>query len=446
LHELQKIAGGESMRRRIYDELCKWKDNPDRKPLVIEGARQVGKTWVLQEFGHNEFANMVYINCDNNPQIAGLFRDFDTERIIRYLSAISGQTIVPGKTFIFLDEIQEIPQGLTSLKYFCENAREYQIAVAGSLLGLSVHEGTGFPVGKVDELKMYPMSFVEFLWAIGRKNLADLMYSEKPENISDLQDTYIELLRQYYYVGGMPEVVQAYADTQNLQNVRHIQNRIISDYEADFSKHIPSSLLPRVRMVWRSIPSQLAKENKKFIYSVIRKGARAKEFETAIAWLKDAGLIYQVTRINNFTKPLNFYEDFSAFKIFALDLGLLGAMAQTDPADILTKNMGFVEYKGAFTEQYIAQQILSVGQNKLYYYSRDDSKLEIDFAYQTDKVYAIEVKAEENLNAKSLKSILAKYPDVIGLRFSMSGYRKEERFFNIPLYMAEPWFQILEKN
>ena len=255
---------GGCMRRTLMDELVAWKESARRKLLILNGARQVGKTWILKEFGHNEFVNMVYLNCDHNPQTEGLFRDFDTERILRYLSAISGQTIVPGKTLIFLDEIQEEPLGLTSLKYFCENAREYHIAVAGSLLGLSVHEGTGFPVGKVDELKMYPMTFCEFLEALGKQNLVDLMWSEKPENISDLADTYIELLRQYYYVGGMPEVVVEYAGTQNLQSVRRTQNRILSDYESDFSKHIPAAMLPKVRMVWHSVPSQLARENKKF--------------------------------------------------------------------------------------------------------------------------------------------------------------------------------------
>lgn len=432
------------MRRRIYDDLCKWKEAPDRKPLVVEGARQVGKTFVLKEFGRREFANMVYINCDNNPQVEGLFRDFDTERIIRYLSAISGQKIIPGKTLIFLDEIQEEPLGLTALKYFCENAREYHIAVAGSLLGLAVHNGTGFPVRKVDELNMYPMTFQEFLWAIGQEGLADLLYSENPEDISGLSETYIELLRQYYYVGGMPEVVEKYADGQDLQKVRKIQNQILDDYEDDFSKHIPASLLPRVRMVWRSVPSQLAKENKKFIYSVLRKGARAREFETAIGWLKDAGLIYQVTRVRDLKKPLSFYEDYSAFKIYMVDLGLLGAMAQTDPADILTHNNGFVEYKGAFTEQYVAQQIMAVAQKKLYYYSRDDSRLEIDFTYQANRVCAIEVRAKVNLRSKRLKSVLMDYSDVTGMRISMSGYRKEERLYNVPLYLVEPWFQKLD--
>ncbi|MDD6716008.1 MAG: ATP-binding protein [Firmicutes bacterium] len=433
------------MRRKIYNSLCQWKDDPQRKPLVLEGARQVGKTWTLKEFGKINFNNMVYINCDHNPQTAGLFQDFDIQRILRYLSAISGQTIIPGKTFIFLDEIQEEPLGLTSLKYFCENAREYHIAVAGSLLGLSVHEGSGFPVGKVDELNMYPMTFREFLWAIGQERLADLLDTENPENLSPMADTFIELLRQYYYVGGMPEAVAAYADSQDLKRVRRIQDRIVSDYDADFSKHIPAALLPRVRMVWNSIPSQLARENKKFTYSIMKKGARAKDYDMAITWLKDAGLVYPVTKVNQFSKPLNFYEDPDAFKLYALDLGLLGAMAQTDPADILTGNTGFVEYKGAFTEQYVAQQLIATLHNKLHYYSRSDSRMELDFVYQSGNVYAIEVKAEENLNAKSLKTILDKHPEVIGLRLSMSGYRKEDRLINIPLYLVESWFGKLEE-
>ena len=433
------------MRRKIDNSLCQWKDDPQRKPLVLEGARQVGKTWTLKEFGETNFNNMVYINCDHNPQTAGLFQDFDIQRILRYLSAISGQTIIPGKTFIFLDEIQEEPLGLTSLKYFCENAREYHIAVAGSLLGLSVHEGSGFPVGKVDELNMYPMTFREFLWAIGQERLADLLDTENPENLSPMADTFIELLRQYYYVGGMPEAVAAYADSQDLKRVRRIQDRIVSDYDADFSKHIPAALLPRVRMVWNSIPSQLARENKKFTYSIMKKGARAKDYDMAITWLKDAGLVYPVTKVNQFSKPLNFYEDPDAFKLYALDLGLLGAMAQTDPADILTGNTGFVEYKGAFTEQYVAQQLIATLHNKLHYYSRSDSRMELDFVYQSGNVYAIEVKAEENLNAKSLKTILDKHPEVIGLRLSMSGYRKEDRLINIPLYLVESWFGKLEE-
>lgn len=431
------------MRRSIYSKLLGWRASPKRKPLVLEGARQVGKTWILKEFGKNEYENMVYVNCDHNPQAEGLFRDFDTERILRFLSAISGQSIVPGQTLIILDEIQEEPLGLTALKYFCENAREYHIAVAGSLLGLSVHEGTGFPVGKVDELKMYPMTFCEFLQATGKNGLADLVDSEDPSAVSDMGETYIEELRQYYYVGGMPEAVAEYADTHDLKSVRSIQNRIVSDYDADFSKHVPPSMVPRIRMVWNSVPSQLAKENKKFIYGVLKKGARAKEYETAIEWLKDAGLVYKVTRVNNLSKPLNFYEDPAAFKLFALDLGLLGAMAQTDPADILTRNDGFTEYKGAFTEQYVAQQIIATAKNRLYYYSRDDSRLEIDFAYQSDKVLAIEVKAEENLKAKSLKAVLDRYPHLIGSRMSMSGYREEDRFVNVPLYLVEAWFRKL---
>lgn len=433
-----------NMYRKIYDDLCQWKDDPQRKPLVLEGARQVGKTWILREFGKKNFENMVYINCDHNPQTEGLFRDFDTERILRYLSAISGQTIIPGKTFIFLDEIQEEPLGLTSLKYFCENAREYHIAVAGSLLGLSVHEGSGFPVGKVDELKIYPMTFCEFLRALGKEKLAELMDTENPENISDMAETYIELLRQYYYVGGMPEAVDEYARTQNLQRVRRIQSRIIGDYDADFSKHIPAALLPKVRMVWNSIPSQLARENKKFIYGALKKGARAKEFEEAIEWLKDAGLIYQVTRVNSLSRPLNFYENPGAFKMYLSDLGLLGAMTQTDPADILTKNTGFTEYKGAFTEQYVAQELIATMHHKLHYFARDDARMELDFACQAGKVLAIEVKAEENLNAKSLKSILEKHPEVIGLRISMSRYRRENNLINLPLYLVEPWFRKLE--
>lgn len=427
------------MRRRIYDDLCKWKDDPKRKPLVLEGARQVGKTWILKEFGRNEFKNMVYINCDHNPQVEGLFRDFDIQRILLFLSAISGETITPGETFIFFDEIQEEPLGLTALKYFCENAGEYHVATAGSLLGLAVHEGTGFPVGKVDELAMYPMTFGEFLNAVGKKGLVNLMEQGDPADVSALGETYTDLLRQYYYVGGMPEAVEEYADSHNLTRVRRIQERIISDYNNDFSKHVPAADLPRVRMVWNSLPSQLAKENKKFIYGVMKKGARAREYEKAIDWLQNAGLVYKVTRVKSLNKPLNFYEDPGAFKLFAVDLGLLGAMTQTDAADILTRNDGFVEYKGAFTEQYTAQQIISSMENQLYYFASSDSRLEIDFVCQAGGIKAIEVKAEENLRSKSLQAVRRKYPDVEAWRFSMSGYREEPDLTNIPLYLIETW-------
>ena len=426
------------MKRTIYNYLLTWKDSPMRKPLIINGARQVGKTWIIKEFGKNEFRNVAYINCDKAAEMKSIFYDFDVKRLIRAFSSISGETISPGQTLIVLDEIQESPLGLTALKYFCEDAREYHIAVAGSLLGISLHGGTGFPVGKVDEVKMYPMSFEEFIEASGKKQLLEMLKSHRWAEISSLAPGYIDLLRQYYYVGGMPEVVESYFKNDDLNEVRLIQNRILGDYEQDFSKHIPSNLLPKVRMVWHSIPSQLAKENKKFIYGAIKKGGRAKEFEDAIEWLINAGLIHKVVRTKKIEKPLKFYEDIDAFKLFASDLGLLGAMSDVSARDVITGEKVFSEYKGAFTEQYVIQELITLGE-KPYYYSKENSTLEIDCLIQKENLYPIEVKAEENVKSKSLRTVSENDPSLVPCRFSMSGYREQEWMKNIPLYAVSEW-------
>ena len=323
------------MKRLVYNELLKWKDSVTRKPLIVDGARQVGKTWILKEFGRNEFKNVVYINCDRTVEMKGLFFDFDTDRLLRAFGSIVEESIVPGETLIILDEIQETPLGITALKYFCEDAPQYHIIVAGSLLGISFHGGSGFPVGKVDRLNMYPMTFSEFLEALGKIHLLELLQSRRWVEISSLAPTFIELLRQYYFVGGMPEAVASYIANDDLLEVRAIQKRIIEDYEQDFSKHIPPELLPKVRMVWNSIPSQLAKENKKFVYGALKKGARAKEFENAIEWLLDAGLIHKVHRTKKVERPLKFYEDFDSFKLFLCDLGLLGAKVDVTSKEVL---------------------------------------------------------------------------------------------------------------
>ncbi|MDO5441564.1 MAG: ATP-binding protein [Bacillota bacterium] len=427
------------MKRIIYDSLLSWKNDPNRKPLIIDGARQVGKTWILKKFGEKEFKNTAYINCDKTAEMKSAFYDFDVKRLIRVFSSIAEETITPGETLIILDEIQEVPIGLTALKYFCEEAREYHIVVAGSLLGISLHEGSGFPVGKVDEMKMYPMSFLEFVQASGRQQLLKLLKSHKWQEISSMSISYIDLLRQYYYVGGMPEVVNSYFENNNLNEVRIIQNRILKDYEQDFSKHIPQSLLSKVNMVWNSIPSQLAKENKKFVYGALKKGGRAKEFEDAIEWLIKAGLIYKVTRTKKIEKPLKFYEDFNSFKLFVCDLGLLGAMSDVSAKDVITGEKVFSIYKGAFTEQYVAQELISIGE-KIYYYSKENSNLEIDFLIQKDDIYPIEVKAEENVRSKSLRMVWENNPELIACRLSMSGYRDQEWMRNIPLYAVSEWF------
>ena len=428
------------MYRTVYDELCAWKNKNNRKPLILSGARQVGKTWILKEFGNAEFDNLAYINCDKVTEMQNAFTDFDTDRLIRFFSVVSNTSIQPGKTLIVLDEIQEVPIGLTALKYFCENASQYHIVVAGSLLGLELHKGTGFPVGKVDEINMYPLSFKEFLIAMGKDSIINLMDEHRWEELSSLSKMLIELLRQYYYVGGMPEVVKNYVADQDILQVRKTQKQILADYRRDFSKHVPSSLLPKVNMVWDSIPSQLAKENKKFIYGLLKKGGRAKEFEDAIQWLINAGLVYKVNRVSKIESPLKFYEDISAFKLFTVDLGLLGAMVDVPAKEVLINDNMFIEYKGAFTEQYVLQEIIEYGLQP-YYYSKENSRLEIDLIVQTDEVYPIEVKAEENLKSKSLKTVYDENPKLKAVRFSMCGYKEQDWMTNVPLYLSGEWLK-----
>lgn len=431
------------MKRLVYNELLKWKDSVTRKPLIVDGARQVGKTWILKEFGRNEFRNVVYINCDRTVEMKGLFFDFDTDRLLRAFGSIAEESIVPGETLIILDEVQETPLGITALKYFCEDAPQYHIIVAGSLLGISLHSGSGFPVGKVDRLNMYPMTFSEFLEALGKTHLLELLQSRRWEEISSLAPTFIDLLRQYYFVGGMPEAVASYIVNNDLLETRAIQKRIIEDYEQDFSKHIPSELLPKVRMVWNSIPSQLAKENKKFVYGALKKGARAKEFENAIEWLLDAGLVYKVHRTKKVERPLKFYEDFDAFKLFLCDLGLLGAKVDVSSKEVLLGKDFFSEYKGAFTEQYIAQELIANGEVP-YYYSKENSTLEVDFIIQKEELYPIEVKAEENVKSKSLRTVFEGNPKVKPCRFSMLNYKQQDWMTNVPLYAATEWIVAAE--
>ncbi len=426
------------MERIVYQDLLKWKDKKNRKPLILNGARQVGKTWLLKEFGLKEFEYFAYINCDETPEMKTVFHDFDTKRLIRTFSSLCNIEIQPEKTLIVLDEVQEVPLAITSLKYFCENAPEYHIAVAGSLLGISLHEGTGFPVGKVDEINLYPLSFEEFCNALGKNLLMEQVKEHRWNELSSLSHTFIELLRQYYYVGGMPAVVKDYCENQNLKEVRNIQNQILADYKRDFSKHVPKEIFPKVNIVWDAIPSQLSKENKKFVYSAIKKGGRAKEFENAIQWLMNAGLVYKVLRVSKIEKPLKFYEDFDAFKLFIVDLGLLGAMVQVSSKDVLVNNNAFIEYKGSFTEQYVLQELITLNKN-VYYYSKENSSLEIDFIIQRDELYPIEVKAEENLRSKSLKVIYDTNPALKPCRFSMADYREQDWLTNVPLYLAREW-------
>lgn len=431
------------MERFLIEELRKWKNSSSRKPLILEGARQVGKTWLLRHLGKSDFKNTAYINCDNNPQMQSLFTDFNVQRLLRGFSAISEQKITAGETLIVLDEIQEIPLALTSLKYFCEEAPQYHIAVAGSLLGLAIHSGTGFPVGKVDRLSLYPLSFNEFLKAMKKDILLEMIRSKNWEETNPLSNQLIELLRQYYFTGGFPSAVQEYIETQDIKAVRAIQKTIIKDYQNDISKHAPEREIPKISLVWSSIPSQLAKENKKFIYGAIKTGGRAKEFENAIQWLVNAGIVHKITRINKFEMPLKYYEDFESFKLFVNDLGLLGAMTDAPPSEILVGNNIFTNYKGSFTEQFVAQEYFTARQNQLFYYTNENSTNEIDFVTQSDKIYPIEVKAEVNLKSKSLSTVLKNNTSTYGLRFSMSPYKEQERMTNVPLYLAGEYLRNL---
>ena len=404
----------------------------------MQGARQVGKTWILKDFAKREYKNLAYISCENNERMRELFVDYDTERIIRGISAVTMQSIIPGETLIFIDEIQEIPKAVSSLKYFCENQNEYHIAVAGSLLGIALHEGESFPVGKVDVIQLYPMNFEEFILALGKEKLLEILKSQNWNEISMMKTELIENLRVYYFTGGMPEVVDLFVKTQDIAKVRALQNRILADYALDISKHAPKTEIPKISLVWNSIPSHLAKENKKFVYGALRKGARAAQYEDAIQWLVNAGLAYKITRVSKAAMPLHFYEQTDVFKLFMHDCGLFGAMSKTPPDLILLGSKVFEEYKGAFTEQFVLQQLKAMEDVFIHYYTNDDSTLEIDFLLQCgNKILPVEVKAEENLQAKSMKSFLAKNPDLHGVRFSMSPYREQERMTNIPLYAVE---------
>lgn len=426
------------MKRTIYAKLIEWKTRENKKPLVIKGARQIGKTWIVKEFGKNEYKEFVYVNCDSNERVRELFEhDFNINRIIRGLSALSGKSIQKRQTLIFFDEVQEIPRIVQSLKYFYENEPEYHVIVAGSLLGIHEHSNISFPVGKIETLNMYPLSFQEFILSVAGKEMYKLLSFADMTELNGLHSTFVEYLRQYYFTGGMPEVVQSFIDGKMPKEIRKLQKQILSDYADDISKHAPSEDLVRIDQVLNSIPSQLAKENRKFVYANIQKGARAREFEKAIQWLCNCGIVVKINRITKGTVPLKFYEDFSAFKLFFFDCGLLGAMMDAPISQILIGNSIFEEYKGAFTENYVLQQLIAHKEQPIYYFSADDSKQELDFMYQDDiRIVPIEVKAEENLRAKSLMQFCKEHKGVKGVRISMSPFREQDWMINIPLYAA----------
>lgn len=425
------------MYRYAMENLREWKNRKNRKPLIIEGARQVGKTWLMKEFGRQEYTNTVYINFDSNSRMADLFSaDLDITRILRGIEIYTGKKINSEDTLIIFDEVQEVPKALSSLKYFYEDASEYHVICAGSLLGIALHGGTSFPVGKVEFMKLFPMSFREFLTATGKEQYVELLEQKDYQMISSFKQIYIDALKEYYYVGGMPEAVSSYSQVHDLEDVRNIQNMILAAYEQDFSKHAPVSIVPKIRMVWNSIPSQLAKENRKFIYGLLRKGARAKDYETAIMWLIDCGLIHKVSRITTPNLPLKAYEDLKAFKLYLVDIGLLGALAGLKQSALLDGNDMFVEFKGALTEQYVLQQLVTDPDIGIYYYTNDRGNCEIDFLIDDgDKVIPLEVKAELNLKAKSLKTYREKYSPEVAVRTSMADYKENDGLVDMPLYM-----------
>ena len=424
------------MDRFALEKLKQWKEKKNRKPLIIRGARQVGKTWLMKEFGRTCFKKTAYVNFDSNTRMRQVFEgDINIERMILAISAETGISINSQDTLLIFDEVQEVPKALTALKYFCEEAPQYAIVAAGSLLGVAMHKGTSFPVGKVDFMDLYPLNFREFLCALGEERFVEILDSSDTDMVTMFKSKYMDRVREYYYVGGMPEVVQCYVDTKDFNEVREIQKNLLNYYQQDFSKHAEATLVPRLNLVWNSIPMQLAKENKKYIYGQVREGARAKDFELAIQWLMDCGLIHKVQRIKKPDLPLKAYVDLDAFKIYLLDIGLLIAMVDLDARVIIDGNRIFTEFKGALTEQYVLQQLIADLGVEAYYYSTEKSSGEIDFLLQgRSSILPLEVKAEENLRAKSLKAFCEKYHPAYAVRTSMSDYREQEWMTNIPLY------------
>ena len=430
------------MERELFTKLERWMNKKNRKPLIIQGARQVGKTWIMKEFGARFYENTVYINFDNNKAMKDVFDlDFDLKRILSAIKIEYGKSFQAENTLIIFDEIQEAPKALASLKYFYENAPQYSIIAAGSLLGVALHQGTSFPVGKVDFLKLCPMSFNEFILAVGEKGLHEALRSQDYELINAYAGKYTDLLKKYYYVGGMPEVVQTYIDSDDLFEVREIQNNLLQYYEEDFSKHAPKEVVPRIMMVWNSIPSQLAKENRKFMYGALREGARAKDFELAIQWLEDAGLILKSYRVSKPDIPLIAYMEMNSFKMFMFDVGLLTAKVGLSARLLLEGSRIFEEFKGALTEQYVAQELHAAGY-PLYYFATARSTGKIDFMLQGDlDSVPIEVKAEQNLRARSLRAFCDKYKPGMAIRSSMSNYKQEDWLTNVPLYMLAEYLK-----
>lgn len=436
------------MKREKLNDLIAWKKSASRKPLIIRGARQVGKTWLMKEFGNRQYTQTVYINFEKNKRLHSLFvDDFDIKRVIIALQAEIGLTIDPKNTLLIFDEIQAVPEAITALKYFQEDAPEYHIMAAGSLLGVALHSGISFPVGKVIFMDLYPLTLLEFLDALGESALVEILQAGDWKLITAFKSKYIERLRQYYFVGGMPEAVLKFTENNNFREVRNIQKQILDAYELDLSKHAPAELVPRIRMLWNSIPAQLAKENRKFIYGLIKKGSRAKDYELALSWLIDCGQVHKVCRVSKPAIPLKAYEDRAAFKLFMVDVGLLTAMGDIDAKTLLEGNVIFSEFKGALSEQYVFQQIKSVDEYVINYWSADRSTAEVDFVIQYQGLAVpVEVKAEENLQSKSLKAYVEKFNPEVALRTSMSDFREQDWLTNVPLYDIGALGRILNRR
>lgn len=427
------------MQRYALKHLIDWKNKKNHKPLVIQGARQVGKTWLMQEFGKKYYEQVAYINFDVDLKSREIFDvDYDTERLIMDIGLATKTKINAENTLIIFDEIQECPRALTSLKYFRENAPQYDIIVAGSLLGVACHEGTGFPVGKVSFMNLFPLSFEEFLLAMGEERFVELLNKKDFKTIKLFNNKYEKLLKQYCYVGGMPEIVQDFVENKDFESVRNLQKEILSAYEEDFTKHIPTNTVAKIRLLWKSIPAQLSKENKKFIYGAAKEGARARDFEAALSWLINSGLVYRVNKITKPDLPITAYEDFNSFKLFVLDVGLLGAMTDLQADTIIDGNRIFEEFKGAIAEQYVLQQFKTIKDLPVFYWSNETSRAEIDFVIQIKSdVVPVEVKAERNLQAKSLKVYMEKFKPNYAIRTSMADYKKTDNLIDLPLYTLE---------
>ena len=427
------------MQRYALKHLIDWKNKKNHKPLVIQGARQVGKTWLMQEFGKKYYEQVAYINFDVDLKSREIFDvDYDTERLIMDIGLATKTKINAENTLIIFDEIQECPRALTSLKYFRENAPQYDIIVAGSLLGVACHEGTGFPVGKVSFMNLSPLSFKEFLLAMGEERFVELLNKKDFKTIKLFNNKYEKLLKQYCYVGGMPEIVQDFVENKDFESVRNLQKEILSAYEEDFTKHIPANTVAKIRLLWKSIPAQLSKENKKFIYGAAKEGARARDFEAALSWLINSGLVYKVNKITKPDLPITAYEDFNSFKLFVLDVGLLGAMTDLQADTIIDGNRIFEEFKGAIAEQYVLQQFKTIKDLPVFYWSNETSRAEIDFVIQIKSdVVPVEVKAERNLQAKSLKVYMEKFKPNYAIRTSMADYKKTDNLIDLPLYGME---------